>query len=208
MKTGTRSLLFGTKSLLIRTIFSIIAWRKLYGKIKSIETFITICIQFIGFWNKPINSDTEIENIKIVGKITNKFKGGRTIKILFGTRMNEAAKMILKSIENGKWEVLEISESFSKEKKDFVTTKITLLSLKDDSAWTKMINGSNKKRSEHKMVPLSELFYVNELSIQMMPKWLIKLLTYLSDDPEGKKELKRRKNESNNKIKNTGEPST
>lgn len=58
MNTGTKSLLFGVHNFFIHTLFTTIAWRRLYGRWPSVREFVCIIIHDIGYWQSP-NMDDE-----------------------------------------------------------------------------------------------------------------------------------------------------
>ena len=83
------------------------------------------------------------------------------------------------------WELHKVRE-------DIVDTEIELTLTKKEQKWKNLITGSSEKRAMAKNVRISELCLANQKAIKIMPLTMLRVLTFLSGDPEGYKEMHKR----------------
>ena len=178
MKQGTKSLLFGPKSILIRPFYVIKAWEYIYGPIQNKKEKLIIFLQYIGYWGKDITPETEYERILIAEKIAKKLENSHKIRVRYPNKNLEQVLEILPEYLN----VIKIREN----PKELITE---LTVLKTERKIRDIISGSHELRAKEQLVQYSELYIANSRSIEIMPRKLLKVLTLLSKDPEGQKEL-------------------
>lgn len=183
MKTGTKSLLFGPKHLIIRTAYIMYVWKVLMGKRIEFKDFLVFLIQNIGLFGKPINKENSRKSTQKALRIMESLEKEERVKFNFGVTLESACQIMRK---NPKWEIIEIEEDL-----DTPRTIITIKRVNKRTKWSKILEG----REKEKIYDYSDddsLYYANKVSLTMMPKWLLAIMTFMSNDPEGRIELKRR----------------
>lgn len=171
----------GPKSMLLRPLYVLKAWKETFGSPKGLKIRIIILFQFLGLWGEDINEKSEYKRVLVAEKMARKLDSNGSFRIrYYGARLEEVAERMPYS-----WTLKGIKE-------DPRGTYVELLVAKKATYYRDIVSGSHSDRAMEKSVAISKLHTANELSIQIMPTKLLRLLTYLSSDPEGQKELESR----------------